>query len=167
MACGDGEITRDHLSSPPADKSPLKEIAVKLPKDSSGDRLKADVWATAHGQFKEKPGVEEERNFPGVNSGEVKGKRGRWDFKPDKNVEYVPGKVRPYVHLTGRAGWLGPESLLSRLPADAQKEIKGRRFIVLGKDPGQTWVNERNTTENSEGKQTTVVHPALVRFKKR
>jgi hypothetical protein len=102
-----------------------------------------------------------------VNSGEVKGKRGRWDFKPDKNVEYVPGKVRPYVHLTGRAGWLGPESLLSRLPADAQKEIKGRRFIVLGKDPGQTWVNERNTTENSEGKQTTVVHPALVRFKKR
>lgn len=161
MACGNGKVSRGYLSTQPTDKSPLKEIAVKLPHDSSDDRLKADVWATAHGKFEDRPGVQ--RKFPGVNSGE-----GRWDFKPDKNVEYVPREVRPYTHMTGRVGWLGPESLLSKLPADVRKDLEGRRFVVLGKDPEQTWLNERNTTVTSDRHtQKTVVRRAQVVFKRR
>jgi hypothetical protein len=161
VACGNGNISRGYLSSPPTDESPLKEIAVKLRSDSSDDRLKADVWATARGEFKDRPGIQ--RRFPGVNSGE-----GRWDFQPDENVEYVPHRVEPYTHMTGRVGWLGTESLLSKLPADVREDIEGRRFIVLGKDPDQKWVNQRNTTVTSDNyDQKTVVRPAQVVFRKR
>lgn len=169
MACGNGKISRGYLSSQPTGKSPLSEIAVRLHGDSSSDRLKADVWSTAHGEFEEQPGVQ--RKFPGVNSGEINeetGKLGIWKFKPDEDVAFVDHKVRPYTHMTGRVGWIGPESLLNKLPADVRKDIEGRRFIVLGKDPDQKWVNERNTTVTSDGyDQKTVVRRAQVVFKKR
>lgn len=167
MACGNGEVDRDGLGSQPETRSPLREIAVKLPRDSSSDRLKADVWTTGYGEFKDKPGVQ--RKFPGVNSGE-----GRWKFKPDDHVVFVDKKIEPYTHMTGRAGWLGPESLLSKLPADVRKDLEERRVIVLGKSPEQTWVNERDTTVTSipPGRskgydQKTVVRPAQVIFKKK
>lgn len=160
MACGNGKVSREGLGSQPRNHSPLKDIHLKLPKDGGPERLRADIWTTAHGEFVDKPGVQ--RKFQGVNSGE-----GRWDFKPDPDVVYVDKKIEPYTHMTARAGWLGPQSLLEKLPPDARKKLEERRVIVLGRNPDQLWVNEHNTATNSRGPQKTVIRPAKVIFKPR
>jgi hypothetical protein len=147
MACGNNQISRDYLSTPPSSQSPLQEIRARLPSDAGNDRLKADVWSTRSGSFQDRPGVS--RSHSGVDSrGE-----GRWDFKPDPGV----GK-RAYTHMTGKAGWLGPRSLLASLPEAVRKDLAGRQVIVLGKDPNQRWTNERATKFDSMGRvQKTVV----------
>src|SRR5262249_12713996 len=147
MACGNNEVSRSYLSSPPKDISPLVEIHARLPNDSSRDRLKSDVWVTRSGRFEDRPGVA--RAHPGVDSpGE-----GKWDFKPNADAGN-----KAYTHMTGRTGWLGPASLLNQLPEVARKSLESRRVIVLGKSPNQRWVNERATTFDSMNRaQETVV----------
>lgn len=155
MACGNNHVSRDYLSTPPSTASPISQIGARLPNDKSDDRLKGEVWTTSRGRFQDKPDTTR-AHADVVSSGEK-----RWDFKPDTG-----SGPKAYTHMTGRTGWLAPEALLDRLPAEARKSLEGRRVIVLGKEPGQRWVNERATTFTSgkpSGKplaQTTVVRRA-------
>ncbi|MDQ6948617.1 MAG: hypothetical protein M3256_20755 [Actinomycetota bacterium] len=155
MACGNNHVSRDYLSTPPSTASPLTQIVARLPNDSSDDRLKGEVWTTSQGRFEDKSGAKR-AHADVVSPGEK-----RWDFKPDSGAG-----PKGYTHMTGRTGWLGPASLLERLPAETRKSLESRRVIVLGTEPGQRWVNERATAFTSgkpHGKplpQTTVVRRA-------
>lgn len=158
MACGNNHISRSTLHSAPVAQPPkLREIHVRLPRNNQSDRLKADVWTTTVGTFQDRAGVT--REFPGVTSprqdrGYVPGQKS-WDFCKPANVS-----DKAYTHMVGRAGWLGPESIIGRLPVEAAKALHGRRSVVLGTRANQTWVNERNTTFDSQNRrQTTVVRP--------
>jgi hypothetical protein len=150
VACGNNKVSRDYLSSQPVAHSPLREIHARVPSDRSADRLKADVWTTQSGSFADAPKTE--RRHQAVDS---PGER-RWSFVPERGAD-----PKAYTHMTGRAAWLGPESVLDRLPPTARRDLEGKRVIVLGKDASQTWVNERATTFDSRGRsQTTVVRRA-------
>lgn len=150
MACGNNRVSRDYLSSQPVAQSPLREIHARVGDDRGSDRLKADVWSTRSGTFIDPPGAT--RRHKDVDSpGEQ-----RWTFAPEPGAS-----SKAYTHMTGRTGWLGPKAVLDRLPAAERQELEGRRFIVLGTKPGQTWINERATTFDSQGRtQRTVVRRA-------
>jgi hypothetical protein len=158
MACGNNHVSRDYLSSAPVSQSPVQEIHVRLPGSTPTDALKTDVWTTRSGSFKDRDGVSREFDSvssPGRDKGYERGKPS-WDFQP------APGaNAKAYTHMTARAGWLGPDAVLDRLPKEAADALRGRRSIVLGKSAKQTWVNERATTFDSRHReQTTVVRPA-------
>lgn len=147
MACGNNKISRSYLSSQPVTTSPLAAVRARLPNEQGQDRLKADFWFTTAGTF-EDPSHTLRQHADVDTPGEP-----RWAFAPQ------PGQTtKAYTHATGRAGWLGPQAVVDRLPSDAQKALAGRRVIVLGKDATQVWVNERATTFDSQHRtQTTVV----------
>lgn len=165
MACGNNHVSRDGLHSAPVTESPLQQIRVRLPEEDADDRLKADVWTTRSGSFQDRDGVTREHrdvDSPGHDN-VSKPRAERWDFRPDSGASN-----KAYTHMTGRAGWLGPEAVIDRLPAEAARALHGRRSIVLGTSAEQLWVNERNTTFDSvksrkypDGRpQTTVVREA-------
>ena len=157
MACGNNHVSRDYLSSAPVSQSPLQEIHVRLPGSGSTDSLKTDVWTTRSGTFKDRDGVSREFgsvDSPGRDKGYETGKMS-WDFQPERGAH-----AKAYTHMTGRAGWMGPDAVLDRLPKEAADALRSRRSIILGKSANQTWFNERATTFDSRGRvQTTVVRP--------
>ena len=149
LACGNNNVSRSYLASQPQPATaPLTGIRVTLPKDR---RVKADVYVSTMGTFVDRSDPSRgEPRIADVRTPRENPKTGKheqkWEHKLDA-AHRGSKLLKPYSHLTGPSGPLGPRSFMEKLPQKAQVELDGKRVIVIPKDG--YWIDERGKVQKT------------------